>query len=68
MAYYSVKEAVDKFINKYGDFNKAIVKAQTMKNKSSSENRYNFWLEVEQEIKIIKFNKMRINAENNKEI
>jgi hypothetical protein len=60
MAYYTVDEAVNIFIERYKDLTKAIIKAQTMKNKASSNNRYNFWLDVENKLKETRLNNKRL--------
>lgn len=54
MAYYSVQEALDVFLEKYPDITTAILKAQVRKNLARSKVKYDFWLEVETQLKQLK--------------
>lgn len=49
--YGSVGSAVTEYLEIYQDIKIAILKSQTMKNKSVTESRYNFWLNVEMKLK-----------------
>jgi hypothetical protein len=57
MAYYSVQEALDAFLENYPDLTTAILKAQVRKNTAKSKTKYEFWLEVENKLKEMKVKK-----------
>jgi len=57
MAYYSVQEALDAFLENYPDLTVAILKAQVRKNTAKSKVKYEFWLEVENKLKEMKVKK-----------
>lgn len=57
MAYYSVQEALDAFLENYPDLTTAILKAQVRKNTAKSKVKYEFWLEVENKLKEMKVKK-----------
>ncbi|MCV3281555.1 hypothetical protein [Aeromonas caviae] len=54
MAYWTVTEAVQEYIEKYQDLKLAIQRAQTMKLSSRTKKRSEFWLAVELALKELK--------------
>ncbi len=57
VAYYSVQEALDAFLENYPDLTIAILKSQVRKNTAKSKVKYEFWLEVENKLKEMKVKK-----------
>ena len=49
--YENEEEAVKEYLELHKNLKTAILKAQVMKNKSVTEFRYNFWLNVENKLK-----------------
>ena len=54
MAYWTVDEAVQEYIEKYKDLKTAIQRAQTLKLTSRTKTRSDFWLSVELALKELK--------------